>query len=361
MVLGIRGLLNVQGGVETHAQQLYPRLAALGCEIEAIVRTPFSSAQISSVGAIRIRRLWSPRRAGLEAMVHSLLGVLYAAIRRPDVLHIHSIGPAIVTPLARLFGLRVVVTFHSQNYQHEKWSRPARWILLWGESLGARFANARIVISRTLLEVIRSRYGRDAVLIPNGVGGAEKTAGHKEVLRHGAQPGRYLLHVGRVALEKRQLDLIRAYSGAALDGWRLMLVGEAGTDDYAAQVRREATAADVIMTGYLSGEPLAEMYTCAAAFVLPSSHEGMPIALLEALSFGLPVVVSDIAAHRELKLPEQCYFRVGDLDELRAALESLRARPRNRQEDDALARRIVAEHDWDDVAKRTLHVYRSVL
>ena len=104
MVLGIRGIPSVQGGVETHAEQLYERLAHLGCDVEVLVRTPFVPSDRRSFGSIRIRRIWSPRTSGFEAVIHSLLGVLYAAVVRPDILHIHAIGPAIVTPLARLLG-----------------------------------------------------------------------------------------------------------------------------------------------------------------------------------------------------------------------------------------------------------------
>src|ERR1022692_2879905 len=138
MVLGIRGMPNIQGGVETHAEQLYLRLAALGCKVEALVRTPFVPRGQRSLGPIRIRRLWAPQRAGVEALVHSVIGVLYAGFARPDILHIHGIGPAIVTPIARLLGLRVVVTHHGRDYEREKWGAFARWVLRLGERFGTR-------------------------------------------------------------------------------------------------------------------------------------------------------------------------------------------------------------------------------
>src|ERR1700683_1486228 len=123
MVLGIRGIPNVQGGVETHAEQLYQRLVALGCDVEVLVRAPFVSRNHRFFGAIRLRRLWSPTRSGIEAFFHSIIGVLYAGLVRPDILHIHAIGPAIVLPIARLLGLKVVVTHHGLEDQREKWGR----------------------------------------------------------------------------------------------------------------------------------------------------------------------------------------------------------------------------------------------
>src|ERR1700704_111167 len=168
MFLGIRGIPSVQGGVETHAEQLYRRLAELGCDVEVLVRTPFVPAGHRSFGTIRLRRIWSPRTSGYEALVHSLLGVLYAGITRPDVLHIHAVGPAIVTPIARLLGLRVVVTNHGPDYDRDKWGPFPRWVLRTGESLGMRWSHARIAISRVIEQLIQAKYGQESDLIPNG-------------------------------------------------------------------------------------------------------------------------------------------------------------------------------------------------
>jgi glycosyltransferase involved in cell wall biosynthesis len=360
MVLGIRGLPNVQGGVETHAQQLYPRLAALGCEVTALVRTPFVARGVTSFGPIRIVRLWSPHRAGMEALVHSLLGVLYAAFARPDVLHIHSIGPAVVTPLARLFGLRVVVTFHSQNYNHEKWGGLARWTLRAGERSGARWSQACIAVSGSLVEMIQVKYRRRAHLIPNGVVPAVFSTDTSELKHFGLQPGRYLLHVGRVSSEKRQLDLISAFAAAATDGWNLVLVGAVETDSYARQVRQAAAQAGVIMAGFQKGEPLAQLFTHAGGFVLPSSNEGLPIALLEALSYRLPVLVSDIPANLELDLEPNSYFPMGNVSKLSAALRWLMQTPRDVARGEERRRAVTTKFDWDAVATATLNIYKSL-
>ena len=169
MVLGVRGIPNVSGGVETHAEQLYRRLAALGCHVEVIVRTPFVPKHQRSFGPIRLRRIWAPQSAGVETFVHSVLGVFYAGLARPDILHIHAVGPAIVTPIARLLGLRVVVTHHGPDYDRDKWGRFARWVLRTGERMGMRYSHARIVISKVIQTLVESKYARDSTLIPNGV------------------------------------------------------------------------------------------------------------------------------------------------------------------------------------------------
>lgn len=360
MVLGIRGMPNIPGGIETHAEQLYARLSALGCNVEALVRSPFVASDVRSFGSIRIRRLWSPRVPRVEAFLHSFIGVVYAGIARPDILHIHGVGPAIVTPLARLLGLRVVVTHHSPDYEREKFSRFACWVLRLGERVGMHYSHARIAVSKTIADLVLSQYGRDAYLIPNGVASVEPSSGAEHVRRFGLEPGRYFLEVSRMDPGKRQLDLIRAYAAADVRGWKLALVGSLDNSRYSQQVRSAAKDAGVVLTGYLRGEPLRQLYSHAGAFVLPSAHEGLPIALLEALSYGLPVLASDIPGNLELNLESSNYFPLGDTSALAAHLKQLTQAPMNDGERAARRLSTARSYNWDRIAQQTLQVYRSI-
>jgi len=360
MVLGVRGMPNVQGGVETHAEQLYERLATLGCDVEVLVRTPFVPPGQQAFGSIRIRRLWAPRKAGFEALVHSVIGVLYAGLKRPDVLHIHSIGPAIVTPLARLFGLKVVVTYHSQNYEHEKWGGLARWLLRTGERFGMRCSNARIAISKLIAGLIRSKHGRDSFLIPNGVVPPTPASQTDVIEGLGLQPGRYFLQVGRISHEKRQLDLVNAFGQGNIGDWKLVLVGGLDASPYSQEVEKAAREANVVLAGFQKGVALAQLYSHAGGFILPSSNEGLPIALLEAMSYGLPVLASDIPPNLELALPQLCYFPMGNVPALAAALERMMSTPRDAAASAARRQWVIDSYDWNRVAADTLRVYRSV-
>ena len=358
MVLGIRGLPNVQGGVETHAEHLYPRLVALGCEVEAIVRTPFVPPRRREFSGIRLRRIWAPHRNGLEALVHSVLGVLYAGLSRPDVLHIHAIGPAIVTPIARLLGLKVVVTHHGMDYERKKWGGFARWVLRLGERAGMTTASARIVISRVIGTFVQQHYGVDSFLIPNGVAAANACEGSEHVRRLGLEPGRYFLQVSRLVPEKRQIDLIEAYA-TQQRSWRLVIVSALDGSEYSERVTRAAAVDGVVLTGYQSGEPLRQLYAHAGAFVLPSSHEGLPIALLEALSYGLPALASDIAANVEVGLDESSYFPLGDVEALAARMTKLQDTPADPAARTQRMRWTAEKYDWGRIASQTLEVYRK--
>lgn len=351
---------NVQGGVETHAEHLYKRLVGLGCNVEVMVRTPFVPRGQRWFGSIRLRRIWAPRRAGVEALIHSLLCVLYAGFARPDILHIHAVGPAIVTPVARLFGLRVIVTHHGPDYERDKWGRFARWLLRSGESVGMRYSHARIAVSKVILDLIRSNYGCDADLIPNGVAAAQQQSATEHVRRYALEPGRYFVQVSRMVPEKRQLDLIRAYASARPNGWKLALVGGLDVDSYSSEVQAAASSAGVVLTGFLNGVPLQQLYTHAGAFVLPSSHEGLPIVLLEALSYGLPVLASDIPAHLEIGLDSSNYFPLGDVTSLAHGLTRLAQTRPDAQSRDSRARHVAATYDWDCIADKTLGIYERV-
>lgn len=360
MVLGIRGMPNVAGGVETHAERLYERLAQMGCDVEVLVRTPFVPPGQGSFGRIRLRRIWAPRKDGVEALVHSLLGVLYAGITRPDILHIHAIGPALVAPLARLFGLRVVVTNHGPDYERAKWGPFARWVLRTGESVGMRYSHARIAISRVISELVRSKYGCDSDLVRNGVVAPDARTDTDQLRRFGLEPGQYFLQVSRLVPEKRQLDLIESFAALPPNQWKLVLVGDAGPGAYRDAVRKAAERAGVVLTGYLNGVPLQQLYSHAGAFVLTSSHEGLPIALLEGLSYGLPVLASAIPANLEIGLPADSYFPVGDtaaLTEKMARLTMAVPDPKARA---AVKAWVVQQYDWDRIAAETLDIYRRV-
>jgi glycosyltransferase involved in cell wall biosynthesis len=360
--LGLRGLPGVQGGIETHAEQLCPRLAALGCRVTVLARAPYQPAGAAWRG-VRLRRLWAPRHKHLETVVHTLLGVLHAGlVDRPDVLHLQAIGPALWTPLARLLGLRVVLTHHGADHARQKWGPLARAVLRAGEKAGARWAHEIVGISSGIVENLARVHGRAATLIPNGVNAPGAAPDAQQLARFGLQAGRYVLLVGRLVPEKRHLDLIRAFVRARLPGWKLALVGAADhADAHAAQVLQAASRPpDVVCTGFQQGQALQALYAHAGVFVLPSSHEGQPIALLEALSHGLPVIASDIAPHVGLGAPGVALFPLGDIDALAQQLRQAAARPQTEALRDARRAWVLERHDWDASARATLEAYRRV-
>jgi glycosyltransferase involved in cell wall biosynthesis len=366
MMLGFRGFPEVQGGVERHAENLCPLLSRLGCDIEALARPaylPKSVGKEQRWQGVRVRSVWAPRLRGLEAALHSLFGVLLAIVERPDILHIQAIGPALWTPLARLFGLRVVFTHHGADYERQKWGRAAKWVLRFGEFLGVRFANRCIAISSSIAAHIDEQYGRPCDILPNGVMLPTLSDARDTLDRFDLEKGRFVLMVGRLVPEKRHLDLIAAFQQAHLTDWKLVLVGGADHPDaYSLSVERAARETEnVIFVGFQTGDGLAQLYTHTGLFVLPSSHEGLPIALLEALSYGVPVLASDIPANREIGLPEDNYFSLGDITILAERMRSAASFDFSARLREVRREWVVSRYSWNEIARDTVEIYTQCL
>lgn len=363
-MMGVRSFPCIQGGVETHAENLCPLLVGLGCEVEVLVRSTYHSKTLLEWKGVRYRRIYAPPSKRLEAIVHSFLSVMYAGfISRPDVLHIQAIGPALMTPLARLMGLKVVVTHHGPDYDRQKWGRFAKFALRLGERLGMRYSNERIVISEVIRQIVLKNHHCESQLIPNGVCLPVLPTEIDALTPFGLVPGRYVVLVSRLVPEKRHLDLIAAFGKANIPGWKLAIVGASDhPDSYVQQVLQRATEVDgVVCTGLQTGMVLNQLYGHAGIFVLPSSHEGLPIAMLEALSFGLPVIASDIPANVEVGLTLDSYFPLGDVAALAQRLHDLAVQPLTDIERKTRTEWVSMRFDWEVVAAQTLAVYRRML
>jgi glycosyltransferase involved in cell wall biosynthesis len=364
MMLGLRGFPNVQGGIETHTEHLAPLLVNLGCDLEVVVRSPYQKDTVAKTwSGVKLTKLWAPQCKGFEALVHTFLGVLYAAIKRPDILHIHAIGPALMTPLARLLGLRVVVTHHGPDYNRQKWGLFARCTLLLGEWLGMRFSNSRIVISNVIKDLVVRKHAMHAELIHNGVVLPSLNTSASYLEKFGLTKDKYILLVSRLVPEKRHLDLIAAFNQANLLGYKLVITGQSDhPDDYMQSIIDAASKnPNIVLTGFQTGNTLRSIYTHAALFVLPSSHEGLSISLLEALSYGIPVIASDIPANLELGLNSMSYFELGDVSKLALLLSKNTVKPASVEERMHLRAWINTRYNWKTIAEKTFKEYRSIM
>jgi glycosyltransferase involved in cell wall biosynthesis len=363
-VLGTRGFPGVQGGVETHCQELYPRLAARGLDITVFGRKGYLPAEPYIYQGVKVVPLYSVRRKNLEAACHTLLALYQAARTRPrfDLVHIHTIGPGLFTPLARLAGFKTVVTNQGPDYERGKWGRLAKAALRLGEAMSARYAHAVISVSKTIQAMLLKKYGRQSTYIPNGVVIPAKQAPGPVLARFGLRPGQYILAVGRFVPEKGFHDLLAACHDLPGD-FRLVVAGGADHEDnYSSALRSQAAQNDrVILTGIITGRDLAEIYSNARLFVLPSYHEGLPLVLLEALSYGLPALVSAIPANLEIMDKPEWTFAPGDVEGLRARLAAALRRSEAPDWVRRLEARLAEEFNWDKIAEATLALYLNVV
>lgn len=360
-VTGLRGIPGVMGGVETHCQELLPRLKQIRGNNEYIVlaRTPYVASSAYEYAKVKVVPLPCWRNKYLEAASNTLVAVLYARfIAKPDLLHIHAIGPALFAPIARLLGLRLVVTHHGQDYDRSKWNRFAKWCLRAGERCAVLNAHRLIAVSQSLAAELKRRYPEHAAKIDYIPNGFSLQAGNAEgswdfAKPFGIEKGRYILAVGRLVPEKGFHELIAAFRRASRPDLKLVFAGKADhEDEYSRQLLKNASR-DIVFLGFQGPDVLQQLYAHASLFVLPSHLEGLPIAALDAACLGIPVVLSDIVPNLELGLPAANYFPTGNIEALAAKLaathEEFRTDPRS----------ISGRFDWDAIARATADVYAA--
>ncbi len=361
-VTGTRGIPDIPGGVETHCEHLYPLIVDRGHDVLLATRSTYVTDNRVFWKGVRLIKCFSPGAKSLEAIVHTFIALLKARLYNPDVVHIHAVGPALLTPLARLLGLKVVFTNHGPDYDRQKWGKLAKFALRLGEKLGGVWANEIIVISDVIKDIIRKRCHRESNLVYNGVPVPVLSNNFDFLDKFNIKPGKYLLAVARFVPEKGLTDLIKAFQGLESD-LQLVIAGDADHETaYSRDLKKRAANDErIVLTGYITGDDLNQIFSHARLFVLPSYHEGLPIALLEAMSYGLPVLVSDIPANKEIDLPTERYFCCGDLDDLRDKMRKLLKRSLSDVEKRDLRDRVITHYNWSRIADQTIAVYEKII
>ena len=364
-VLGTRGIPCVQGGIETHCQHLFPRLAKKGFDVTLYARECYVKKNNPyEYEGVHVVPLKCNHRACFETISHMFH--CYCKIRksRPDIVHIHAIGPALFAPLIRLTGAKVVYTHHGQDYNRAKWGRFAKFVLKLGERLGTRFSHRIIVIRNYIDEFLKHTYKTHRkILIRNGVEiRTDAPADEGITLAHfGIEPKKYILASGRFVEEKGFHDLIAAYSKLPenlRNEYKLVIAGRPDHNSaYSQKILKMAEKTGAVLTGFISGDTLCAVQRNARLFVIPSYHEGLPIALLEALSYNLDVVASDIPANTEVPLPHECFVKVGDVSDLARVIEE----HLQKKSQENFANIIHEYYDWDTIADQTALVYRDLV
>lgn len=356
IVTGTRGIPNIMGGVETHCEELFPRIVRNGYDVTIIRRSRYSKDHYKEWKGIKIINVDSPKKKAFEAIIHTYRAVLKAKQLNADIIHIHAIGPALLTPFARILGMKVVFTHHGPDYDREKWGLAAKWMLKLGEFLGTKFANEVIVISNVINNILINKYGRkDCHLIYNGVPEPDICEFPEYFQELGIGKGKYILGMCRFVPEKNLHHLIEAFSKIDNKGIKLVLAGDTDfEDEYSRKLKTMAKDNGVVLTGFIKGKKLHSLLSNTRCYVLPSSHEGLPIALLEAMSYHLPVIVSDIPANLEIGLDKDLYFKCGDIEDLALKLQN------NINNDYTTINYNLSKYQWNNIALKTIQVYNNI-
>lgn len=355
-----------EGGVEVVVTELARRMAALGHEVTCYDRSGVdvmtgdaADCRERVVDGVHVVPVKTIDKKGLAALSSSYFATKVAIKDRPDVIHYHAEGPCVPLPLAKRAGIRTVATIHGLDWQRAKWGKLASTYIKMGERAAATKADELIVLSEGVKRYFMEAYGREAVFIPNGVDAKEALPASVIKEKWNLEKYSYLLYLGRLVPEKRPELLIEAFK--ALDTNKRLVIagGSSDTSAYEKELRAAARGdSRIVFTGFVTGEPLAELYSNCYAYVLPSDVEGMPMSLLEAMAYGRCCVTSDIPECADVLAGNGVTFEKGGADSLRAALRDLLA---DAGRADALGTAAKAHvektYNWDSVVERTLAVY----
>lgn len=364
-VIGTRGVPTVQGGIEKHCEELYPRIARNNGHITIIGRKRYTKLFPYEYKGIRVIPIWSPFSKILENIVHTGLCCIWlkAHANLYSIVHIHAIGPSLFTPILRLLGFKVIVTNHGPDYNRQKWGRLAKCMLKISEYIGCKTAHRIIAVSRQIRKDLKQKYDIEAFYIPNGVDRADIIPAGETLLHFGLKAKQYVIGVGRLVPEKGFDDLIDSFKRINTD-WKLVIVGAADhEDDYSRALKAKASdSKNIIMADFQRGRAIGELYSNAGLFVLPSYHEGLPIVALEAMSYNLPMLLSDIPANREVASSGET-FPVGDVNALAEKIARFIEDPSaffNKEFFKNRHKRLKANFNWAIIAKKTEDVYASL-
>lgn len=347
------------GGVEIVVGELSGRMAAQGHDVVCYNRG--GGEKCSRYAGVRVKTVPTINKKGLAAVSSSFFAALAVCFSRAQVCHIHAEGPALMSFLPKLFGKRVIVTVHGLDWQREKWKSGfgAKYIRL-GEKAAVRFADEIIVLSRNVREYFMNEYGRITRFIPNGVTKPEKRMPAQITEQFGLRGGDYILYLGRLVPEKGVHHLIEAFRLVKTDKQLVIAGGSSDTDDYVENLKKQAASDSRIrFTGFVEGRLLEELYSNAYLYVLPSMLEGMPLSLLEAMSYGNCCVVSDIPECTEVVENHAVSFPRANTERLAATLQDLCDHAQKVEEYRSGAGDFICrKYDWDHVTRKTLELYQ---
>lgn len=358
-----------EGGVEIVVEELSTRMVALGHDVICYNRRghhvggeQYDTQAAKNHRGVKLKSVLTIDKKGLAAVTSSFFAAVCASFSKADVVHIHAEGPAFMSWIPKLFGKKVIVTIHGLDWKREKWSNGfAAKYIHWGEKAAVRFADEIIVLSESVQRYFQDTYGRATKLIYNGVKKPQRQDAKLITETYGLQKDTYILFLGRLVPEKGIHYLIQAYKDLKTEK-KLVIAGSVSdSDDYCSQLLTLANEDNrILFTGFVQGQVLEELYSNAYIYVLPSDLEGMPLSLLEAMSYGNCCVVSDIPECAEVVKNAGITFKSGDVSALRTCLQALCHAPEQVADYRVHASDYVCnQYNWDDVAAETLKLYEE--
>ncbi len=368
-MLGHKRIPSREGGIEIVVEELSVRMVKEGCSVTCYNRSghhvsgkEFDGNILKEYKGVKLKTVFTINQKGLAAMTSSFWGAIDTAIGKYNVVHFHAEGPCAMLWLPKLLGKKCVATIHGIDWQRAKWGGLARMYIKFGERVAAKYADEIIVLSEGVQKYFMDSYKRETVFIPNGVN--RPVLCNPQIIKekYGLDKNEYILFLGRLVPEKGITYLIEAFKGIKTNKKLVIAGGSSDTDAFMRELKGMAKGDKrIIFTGFVQGQVLEELYSNAYIYCLPSDLEGMPLSLLEAMSYGNCCVVSNIAECTEVVEDKALVFKKADVDDLKQKLQyacsnEWEVQKRKEQAADYICRK----YSWDNVVGQTLELYRNM-
>lgn len=366
--VGHKRIPSREGGIEIVVEELATRMVEQGHKVTCYNRRghhvggkEYDTKELNEYKGIRLKTVFTINRKGLAAVTASIAAAFYSAFGQYDVVHFHAEGPCAMLWLPKLFGKKCIATIHGLDHQRAKWGRFASTYIMIGEKCAAKYADEIIVLSTGVQSYFQKTYGRKTIFIPNGVNKPQIRKADIIKRKYNLEKDNYILFLGRLVPEKGIQYLIRAFHKIQTNKKLVIAGGSSDTVQFMEKLKKLAGEdSRIIFTNFVQGKELDELYSNAYVYVLPSDLEGMPLSLLEAMSYGNCCLVSDIDECTSVVEDKSIIFRKSDIDDLRKKLQLL-------CNDENLVRKykmeaadyICKKYNWDDIVGQTLKLYFS--
>lgn len=369
-MLGHKRIPSREGGVEIVVEELSTRMVQRGHSVTCYNRSGHHvsgkefDANINGkyYKGVRIKKVFTIDKKGLAAMTSSLFASLAVAFRKYDIVHFHAEGPCAVMWIPKLFGKKCVATIHGIDWQRAKWGNFASKYIKYGEKTAVKYADKIIVLSKNMQDYFMKEYGRETVYIPNS--SSVQTIREVNLIREkfGLEKNSYVLFVGRIVPEKGITYLIDAWKQISTDKKLVIAGGVSDSTEYTEEIKSLCEGDDsIILTDFVQGEILDELYSNAYVYCIPSDLEGMPLSLMEAMSYGNCCLVSDIKEHLEMVDDKAVAFKKSNVNDLKLKLQELlndeeTVNKYKKESSDY----ILNKYNWENVVTETLKLYMEI-
>ena len=371
-MIGHKRIPSREGGVEVVVEEIATRLVQKKYQVDVYnrrgknVQDKKADAGIKGVKeykGIRIFTIPTINKKGIDALLYSFFSSVKVLFKKYDIVHYHAEGACAMLWLPHLLKKKIVVTIHGLDWKRAKWGGLASRYIKFGEKLAAKYADEIIVLSNGVQNYFKQTYNRDTNFIPNGVNKPIMRKANLIKQKYNLEKDDYILFLARIVPEKGLHYLIDAFKRIETNKKLVIAGGASHTNDYLDKIKSEVnTDKRIIMTGFVQGEELEELFSNCLVYCLPSDVEGMPISLLEAMSYGCNCIVSDIEENTQVTRDYAKTFKKGNSDDLKRFLEQeLKEHDTNQKHKSEIQNYILKRYDWNKTLEETEKIYKKVL